>query len=131
MQTKQSKYKTKQVKDSMGLVSTLYDIDGNFMSLQEVNRNKAFTTRNLLKIADSLNKNPNDNKMTQKFQSQYNFLQELMGSPSNKITVDGLLGKQTQRSVMDVRKIAESMSSDRVFENLKRRDAIKLNMDKK
>jgi|TARA_B100001094_G_scaffold195506_1_gene189461 hypothetical protein len=131
MQTKQSKYKTKQVKDSMGLVSTLYDIDGNFMSLQEVNRNKAFTTRNLLKIADSLNKNPNDNKMTQKFQSQYNFLQELMGSSSNKITVDGLLGKQTQRSVMDVRKIAESMSSDRVFENLKRRDAIKLNMDKK
>ncbi len=131
MQTKQSKYKTKQAKDSMGLVSTLYDIDGNFMSLQEVNRNKAFTTRNLLKIADSLNKNPNDNKMTQKFQSQYNFLQELMGSPSNKITVDGLLGKQTQRSVMDVRKIAESMSSDRVFENLKRRDAIKLNMDKK
>ena len=131
MQTKQSKYKTKQVKDSMGLVSTLYDIDGNFMSLQEVNRNKAFTTRNLLKIADSLNKNPNDNKMTQKFQSQYNFLQELMGNPSNKITVDGLLGKQTQRSVMDVRKIAESMSSDRVFENLKRRDAIKLNMDKK
>ena len=62
MQTKQSKYKTKQVKDSMGLVSTLYDIDGNFMSLQEVNRNKAFTTRNLLKIADSLNKNPNDEK---------------------------------------------------------------------
>ena len=131
MQTKQSKYKTKQVKDSMGLVSTLYDINGNFMSLQEVNRNKAFTTRSLLKIADSLNKNPNDNVMTRKFQSEYNFLQELMGRPSDKITVDGLLGKQTQRSVMNVRRIADSMSSDRVFENLKRRDRIKLNMDKK
>ena len=101
------------------------------MNLQEVNRNKAFTTRSLLKMADSLNKNPNDNKMTQRFQSEYNFLQELMGKSSNKIKVDGLLGKQTQRSVMDVRRIADSMSSNRVFENLKRRDAIKLNMDKK
>tara|TARA_R100000655_G_scaffold29559_3_gene59751 strand:- start:14180 stop:14575 length:396 start_codon:yes stop_codon:yes gene_type:complete len=131
MQTKQSKYKTKQVKDSMGLVSTFYEINGNLMSPKEVNRNKAYSTRKLLKMADSLNKNPNDNVMTRKFQSEYNFLQELMGRPSDKITVDGLLGKQTQRSVMNVRRIAESMSSDRVFENLKRRDRIKLNMDKK
>lgn len=131
MQTKQPQYKTKEITDNKGIVSTVYDIGGNFMNLQEVNRNKAFTTRSLLKMADSLNKNPNDNKMTQRFQSEYNFLQELMGKSSNKIKVDGLLGKQTQRSVMDVRRIADSMSSNRVFENLKRRDAIKLNMDKK
>ena len=131
MQTRQPQYKTKEVTDNKGIVSTVYEIGGNFMNLQEVNRNKAFTTRSLLKMADSLNKNPNDNKMTQRFQSEYNFLQELIGRPSDKITVDGLLGKQTQRSVMNVRRIADSMSSDRVFENLKRRDRIKLNMDKK
>tara|TARA_R100001463_G_scaffold85926_1_gene140842 strand:- start:48 stop:443 length:396 start_codon:yes stop_codon:yes gene_type:complete len=131
MQARQPQYKTKEVTDNKGIVSTVYEIGGNFMSLQEVNRNKAFTTRSLLKMADSLNKNPNDNKMTQRFQSEYNFLQELIGRPSDKITVDGLLGKQTQRSVMNVRRIADSMSSDRVFENLKRRDRIKLNMDKK
>ena len=51
--------------------------------------------------------------------------------PNTKIKVDSLLGKETQRAVLDVRKIAESMSSDRVFENLLRRDRIKLNMDKK
>tara|TARA_E500000331_G_C17051337_1_gene624099 strand:+ start:74 stop:469 length:396 start_codon:yes stop_codon:yes gene_type:complete len=131
MQTKQPQYKTKKITDNKGIVSTVYDIGGNFMNLQEVNRNKAYTTRSLLKMADSLNKNPNDNVMTRKFQSEYNFLQELIGRPSDKITVDGLLGKQTQRSVMNVRRIADSMSSDRVFENLKRRDKIKLNMDKK
>lgn len=131
MQPRKPQYKTKEMTDSRGFVETMYQIGSNFLTKKEVDRNAAFSTRNLLKMADSLNKNPNDNKMTQRFQSEYNYLQELLGRPDTKIKVDSLLGKETQRAVMDVRKIADSMSSDRVFENLLRRDRVKLNMDMK
>lgn len=131
MQPRKPQYKTKEMTDSRGFVETMYQIGSNFLTKKEVDRNAAFSTRNLLKMADALNKNPNDNKMTQRFQSEYNYLQELLGRPDTKIKVDSLLGKETQRAVMDVRKIAESMSSDRVFENLLRRDRIRLNMDMK
>lgn len=131
MQTRQGQYQTKEVTDNRGFVQTVYKIGNNFLTKKELDRNAAFATRNLLRMADSLNKNPNDNKMTQTFQSEYNNLQELLGRPNTKIKVDSFLGKETQRAVIDVRKIAESMSSDRVFENLLRRDRIKLNMDKK
>ena len=71
MQPRKPQYKTKEVTDSKGFVQTMYQIGDNLYTKNMVDRYRKYTTRNLLRYATSLNENPNNNRLTKKFQKEY------------------------------------------------------------
>ena len=121
MQPRKPQYKTKEVTDSKDFVQTMYQIGDNLYTKDMVDRHRKYTTRNLLRYATSLNENPNNNRLTKKFQREYNMLMELSGD-SSRIKVDSKLGEETRQAVRNVRKIKDELSSDAVFNRLLRLD---------